>query len=246
MITVVIPVSPINSHPTTTILAKTVESVRHWLPTAEIMLCFDGVRKEQERLRSRYESHIFDALELADWQWGNVCPFVFDEHLHQTGMLRKVMDDIRTPLMMFVEQDTPLVTDEPIDFNAITDAILSGVSNMVRLHHEALILPDHEHMVHGEEPGTPLLRTSQWSQRPHIASVAYYRRILDAHFTKHTKSFVEDKMHGVLDQAYRVDGLAGWLQHRVHIYNPGNGNIKRSYHTDGRAGDPKWDNTQIF
>jgi hypothetical protein len=246
VITVVIPVSPINSHPTTTILAKTVESVRHWLPTAEIMLCFDGVRTEQERLRRRYESHIFAALELADWQWGNVCPFIFDEHLHQTGMLRKVIDDIRTPLMMFVEQDTPLVTDEPIDFDAITDAILSGVSNMVRLHHEALILPDHEHMVHGEEPGTPLLRTSQWSQRPHVASVAYYRRILDAHFTKHTKSFVEDKMHGVLDQAYRVDGLAGWLQHRIHIYNPGNGNIKRSYHTDGRAGDPKWDNTQIF
>jgi len=245
VITVIIPVSPIPSHPTTTILSKTLESVRHWLPTAEIMLCFDGVRPEQERLRRRYEQHIFDALELADWKWGNVCPFVFDEHLHQTGMLRKVIDDIRTPLMMFVEQDTPLVTDEPIDFDAITDPILSGVSNMVRLHHEALILPDHEHMVHGQEPDTMLLRTSQWSQRPHIASVAYYRRILDNYFTKHTKSFVEDKMHGVLDQAYRVDGLAGWLQHRVHIYNPG-ANMKRSYHTDGRAGDPKWDDTQVF
>jgi hypothetical protein len=102
------------------------------------------------------------------------------------------------------------------------------------------------HMMHSHDGG--FIRTSQWSQRPHIASVAYYRRILDSHFSADAKCFIEDKMHGVLDQAYILDGIAGWNQHRIHIYDPGNGNgnMKRSYHTDGRAGERKYDERQIF
>lgn len=243
-ITVVIPVSPIKSHPETTILAETVESVRHWLPTSEILLTFDGVRKEQNSRRKDYEEFIRRALELADWKWRNVVPFIFDRHEHQTGMLRSVIDEIRTPLLMYVEQDTPLVTDEPIDWELITDLIEDGTSNLVRLYHEAILQPEHAHLMHGYEGGH-FVRTSQWSQRPHVASVAYYRRILNAHFTPDAKCFLEDKLHSVLDESYRVDGLAGWLQHRVHIYNPGE-NMKRSVHIDGRAGEPKYDASQVF
>lgn len=251
MITAVVPISPIKSHPDTVILAETVESIRHWLPTAEIFLTFDGVRKEQAKRRTDYEEFIRRALELADWKWRNVVPFIFDEHQHQTGMLRSAIDEIRTPLLMYVEQDTPLVTDEPIDFDVITDTITAGQSNLVRLYHEGVLQPEHQHLMHGFEMDADdnydlFIRTSQWSQRPHIASVAYYRRILDAHFTPGARSFIEDKMHSVLDEAYRVDDLLGWMQHRVHIYNPAGDNKKRSYHTDGRAGEPKWDDRQVF
>lgn len=244
MITVVVPVSPIKSHPDTAILDETLDSIRTCLPSAEIFLTFDGLRDEHLPKRKDYDEFIRRALWRAIKHYENTLPFLFAQHEHQTGMMRSILNEIETPLVMYVEQDTPLVTDEPIDWETITHFITSGHSNVVRLHHEAQIPSDHEHLMHGMESG--FIRTSQWSQRPHIASLAYYRRIMDNHFSPSAKCFIEDKMHGVLDQAYNVDGLPGWSQHRVHIYDPGNGNMKRSYHTDGRAGENKYDKTQVF
>lgn len=253
MITAVVPVSPIKSHPDTAILAETLDSFRFHHPTAEIILTFDGVRPEQECRRGEYEEHIRRVLWLADKKWRNVCPFVFDTHMHQTGMLRAVFNEIRTPLLLYVEQDTPIVTDEPIDWQLIYNSIECGEANVVRLYHEGVIPEPHRHLMHGgaswpaaDGGKITMLRTSQWSQRPHVASTAYYRRILDAHFTTNAKCFLEDVLHGVLQNAWRQDGMAGWQQHRLYLYHPDNGNAKRSYHTDGRAGEPKWDESQVF
>jgi hypothetical protein len=248
VITAVVPVSVIKSHPSTAILEQTLDSIRHHLPDAEIILTFDGVRDEQFKYRLLYEEHIRRILWLADKHYGNICPYIFDEHQHQTGMLRHVLDDIRTPLMLYVEQDTPLVTDEPIDWDQISTFIERGEANLVRLHHEALILDEHKHLMHGTfgDLIVDFTRTSQWSQRPHVASVAYYRRILESHFSPNAKCFIEDKMHGVLDEAWNLDGMAGWLQHRTWLYTPPGDNIKRSYHTDGRAGGPKYDDSQVW
>lgn len=254
MITVVVPVSPIPSHPDTSILDETLDSIRFHHPAAEILLTFDGVRSEQEHCRDAYEEFIRRALWRADKHYGAVCPFIFEEHRHQSGMMRAVLDEIKTPLLMYVEQDTPLVTDEPIDWEEIGWLIDRGYSNCVRLHHEGVIPEPHRHMMHGLESEfdpewrerSEFTRTSQWSQRPHITSLAYYRRILDSHFTADARCFIEDRMHGVVDNAFRQDGMAGWLQHRLHIYTPEGGNIKRSYTTDGRAGGPKYDDTQVW
>lgn len=244
MIAAVVPVSPIKSHPDTTVLDETLDSIRACLPDAEIILTFDGVRPEQNNRISDYQEFIRRALWRADHHYRNILPMLFPFHEHQTGMMRAALNEIDTQLLLYVEQDTPLVTDEPIDWETITYFVSSGQSNVVRLHHEAQIPAEHQHLMHGMESG--FIRTSQWSQRPHIASLAYYRRIMDNHFTPNAKCFIEDKMHGVLDEAYNLDGLGGWQQHRVHIYDPGNGNMKRSYHTDGRAGEAKYDDTQVF
>jgi hypothetical protein len=243
VITAIVPVSPIRSHPDTAILTETLGSIRHHLPDAEIVLTFDGVRPEQSDRRADYEEHIRRALWLADHHYRNVVPFVWNEHLHQVGMLRRVLDEIRTPLLLFVEQDTPL-TDDLIDWNACIDLIMSGEADLVRYSHEAEVLPPHRHMTIGEvENG--FQRTCQFSARPHLASVAYYRRILDAHFSPEARTYTEDVMHGVCHQAYTVDGMRGWYQHRIWIFHP-EGNIRRSYHTDGRAGEPKYEDQLVF
>ena len=244
MITAVVPVSPIKSHPETTILAETLDSIRTCLPDAEIILTFDGVREEHESRRPDYDEFTRRALWLADHHYRNVFPLIFDRHEHQTGMMRATLPHITTTLVMYVEQDTPIVTDEPIDWDTITDFVASGRSNVVRLYHEAVVPGAHTHLMHNHDDG--FLQTSQWSQRPHVASLAYYRRIMDNHFTPSAKCFLEDKLHSVVQEAYKIDGIAGWNQHRVHIYDPGNGNMKRSYHTDGRAGEAKYDDTQVF
>jgi len=244
MITIVVPVSPIKSHPDTAILAETIGSVRKLFPTSEIFLTFDGVRSEQEHRRADYNEFINRALWLADHSWGNVVPFLFDSHEHQSGMMRHIIDKIDTTLLLYVEQDTPLVTDEPIDFDKIEQFIVDGNSNVVRLYHEGVMPEEHLHFMHGRTD--VFIETSQWSQRPHVASTAYYRRILGSHFTEDAKCFIEDRMYGILEEAERIDGYQGWVQHRVHIYDPAHSNMKRSYHTDGRAGEAKFDDTQVY
>lgn len=243
MITVVTPISPIKSHPSVDILAETIESVRRHLPDAEIILTFDGVRAEQEHLREAYETHIYRALWLADHKWKNVCPFIFEKHTHQVGMLRGVINEITTPMLLYVEQDAPLTPDRIIDWPVITEMIAGGWSNHIRFHHESRIPDEHQAMMHGPD-GIVFTRTSQWSQRPHVASVEFYRHVLN-HFSPQANTFIEDKMHGALAQAFILRGNAGWEEYRTHIYTPP-GDIKRSYHTDGRAGGPKYDTDLVF
>jgi hypothetical protein len=243
VITAVIPVSPIKSHPDISILTETVESIRHHLPDAELIITFDGVREEQSERKTDYEEAIRRTLWKADHQWGNVDPWIFEGHTHQVGMMRAVLDEIRTPLLLYVEQDTPLVTDEPIHWDAITEFILSGRSNCVRLHHEGVIPEPHLPMMHGNEDG--FIRTSQFSARPHVATVAFYRRLL-SEFSENANAFIEDKAHGIIDQAFKLDGMTGWNLWRLHIYAKDPTNLKRSLHLDGRGGGPKWAEKQVF
>jgi hypothetical protein len=149
VITIVMPVSVIPSHPDTDILTETVESVRHHLPDAEIILTFDGIRDAQADRKSDYAEAIRRILWKADHCWGKV------------------------------------------------------------------------------------------------AAVEFYRRILTDHFSEHAKCFIEDKMHGVASEAYICEGMDGWRGCRLHIYAP-EGDIKRSWHSDGRAGGSKYEADQVF
>lgn len=243
-ITVVVPTSPIPSHPSTDILEETITAVRTHLPKAEIILLFDGVREEQESFRASYEQYIYKVLWKCLHEWKNVLPVIFDEHQHQANMTREVLQYIQTPLLLFVEHDTPLTPDREIPFGGIAKAITSGEADIVRLHHEALILEVHKHLMFDDVSqniqGVPMMRTQQWSSRPHIASVAYYKRILNDYFTGN-KTMIEDKMYQVVEQACK-DGIMGWHNHRLWIYTP-EGDIKRSYTTDGRQGEPKYEST---
>lgn len=254
-VTVVVPVSPIPSHPGTEILDETIASIRHHLPDAPIIVTFDGCRSEDEARHVDYDEHIRRALWRLDKLHGNVRPYLYDNHQHQTGMMRAVLPDIATPLMMYVEHDAPLVTDEPIDWDAVIDFLESGRSDLVRFHHEGVIPREHEYLMHhaerlwgAENKGrrAAFICTSQWSQRPHVATTAFYRRIIETCFTSDARSFIEDRMHGIAHEAHVHSGMLGWQQYRLHIYDPGGGNMKRSYHTDGRNGSAKYDETQVF
>lgn len=242
-ITAVIPVSPIKSHPDIAILEAAITSIRHHLPDTNIVITFDGVRAEQEHLRDAYEESIRRTLWRCDHWWKNVTPLIFDKHVHQIGMMRHTMQHIATPLLLYVEQDCPLVVDETIDWSAICALLLSGDAGVVRFSHETLILKAHEHMMHGRH--NDFTRTSQWSQRPHVASKSFYQRALNE-FSPEASCFIEDKMASVLECANHDYGMLGWLQWPCWIYTPQGGSIKRSYHLDGRDGEPKYDDDQRF
>ncbi len=239
-VTVLIPTSPIPSHPDTWHIEQTVASVRHHLPQAEIVVTADGVRAEQAHYRAAYDEYVRRLSWLAAHDWGRCTLVVHDEHQHQANMARHALGMVRTPLVLFVEHDTPLCADEDIDWAACERAVLAGSLNVVRFHFEARIPHEHQYLMVDKAPvsigGLPCVRTRQWSQRPHLASTDYYRRMLDdpRWFPPDARTMVEDVWHSpVMHQP--------WAKHRVAIYAPFNGHLKRSWTTDGRGCDPKFD-----
>lgn len=246
-ITVLIPTSPTHLHPETGMIQETIESVRSRLPNAEIIIMIDGIRDEQSAYKENYQEYIRRLLWLCNFEYKNILPLVFDQHTHQVGMTKEALKLVKTDCILFVEHDTPLCEDIP--FGAITDSILAGDANMVRLHHEALILDVHKDLMLDTEPqqihGIPMVRTGQWSQRPHVAGANFYREMLLNGFSANAKSMIEDGIHGKVNEAFRRRGKAGWNEWKVWIYAPA-GDMKRSYHTDGRGQDSKFDSTFIY
>lgn len=239
-ITTVIPVSPIPSHPATKILDETIESVRERLPDSEIILMFDGVRDELERRRRGYEE--FTRRILRKHRHNPlITPLYFSKHTHQVGMTKKALEIIDTPFIQFVEMDTPLIGDIPYD------DLLKEMKDydLIRFSHEASILKEHKHMMLDDEPigDLPVVRTIQFSARPHLAHKSFYERVLYQHFPEKSGEFIEDRLYGVILEAWEAKGKSAWDNFRMAIYHPmkTEHGIKRSTHLDGRAEDPKFE-----
>lgn len=247
-ITVIIPTSPVISNPDIKYIEEAVKSARYQLPDAEIIITFDGIREEQKDINDKYQEYIARVLWLCNFQWENVTPIVFEEHTHQVGMARKALEYVNTPYIVYVEHDAPF-NDKPIDWDGAKRVLASGQLDMIRFHFEATIPKPHDHMMLDKEPimieDFPVIRTAQWSQRPHIATKTFYERILKDHFSPQAKSMIEDKMHGVAWNAYDTRGKAGWNDYKLGIYAP-EGSFVRNYHTDAREGADKYDKSQVF
>ena len=223
MVTSVLP-----SHPDTRVLDETIREVRMHFPENEIILQIDGLREERLNRKADYDEFKSRVLWKCLHEWKNVLPIIFDEHSHQTTMMKKTIDLIQTSVMLYVEGDAPLTGDRHIHWDECLDMLEFGKANTIRFHFEASIPPDHRHLMLKQRGN--FLKTIQWSQRPHLSRVDYYReevlRVSDE------KTFIEDKFHGVVQDD-------GWFKHKLWIYHP-EGDIKRSYHLDGREGTRKF------
>lgn len=235
-ITVLIPVSPIPAHPDTAILDNTIASVRRYpaLKDATIILMLDGVREEQKHREAVYTETVRKLLWRCNFEWQNVLPVVFESHHHQVAMTRTVLQRfVTTPHILFVEQDTPLVNDVP--WGRMLHTLEEGVLDIIRLPHEqGGVHPEHTHMSRGniEHDGVLYTRTIQWSQRPHLARVPVYKRLLVEHFSPNARTFIEDKMHSVCQCNENL--------YKIGMFIPEDGFV-RSKHTDGRGEDPKFE-----
>lgn len=238
VVTAVVTASPIPSHPDIDVLDETVRSIiDSFAPAAvEIVVAFDGVRPEQQHRAADYREAIRRATWAANHRWPNTSIVVAPEWGHQANLLRLVLDGghVTTPALLFVEHDTPLIGDIPWA-NALS--AVSGEIDMLRFHYDDTIHPDHRYLLVDERPinvwGLPVYRTRQWSQRPHLAKTDWYRRLLDKHFPRSSRTMIEDKMHSVAQQGE-------WHRWRLAIYAP-EGGMRRSGHIDGRRNDPKYE-----
>lgn len=234
-ITVVIPTSVLPSHPNTKIIDETIAGVRAHLD-CDIILQIDGLRDEQIDRKNDYDEYKTKVLWKCLHEYKNVTPFIFDELHHQSDMMRETIDMIRTPLLLYVEGDCPLTPDKNIDWQKCIDFIMEGHANTIRFHHENEIPKEHEGLMIGQLDNG-FRKTYQWSQRPHLSVVNYYKEVVLPKIP--SKSFIEDTFHGVVMNDWYKDGKLGWYKHRLWIYHPNKG-IQRSYTTDGRQGGLKF------
>jgi len=237
-VTIILATSVLPSHPGTDIIDETIKSIRFHFPKNEIIMQIDGLRQEQKSRRQDYNEYKNRILWKCMHEYKNVLPIIFKEHSHQTTMMRKTINEIQTPILLYVEGDAPLVTDVDIEWQECLDLLTYGQANTVRFHHEASIPESHNHLMFGLEDG--FMKTSQWSQRPHLSKVKYYKDIILPPLAD--KSFIEDRTHGIVqDDIFPYDQFSkeGWNKHKLWIYHP-EGNIKRSYHLDGREGGRKF------
>ncbi len=244
-ITVVIPTSPVPANPGWGHLAETLGSVAAaGLGGCEVIIMADGVRDEQAHMADAYYQALQAVVAASTALWPRVVPVVHQGHQHQARMLQSALGVIQTPLVLFLEHDCPL--DPGIDWRELVGVMATGQANLVRFHHEDHVLAEHKYLMGDEGPellkgediegrdGVHLWRCMQWSQRPHLATTAYYRRLLADYFDPGERWMIEDRMHSVLQ-------TEPWDDHRVWMYHTeGAHGIRYSRHLDARAGEPKW------
>jgi hypothetical protein len=237
-VTIILATSILPSHPSTHIIDETIKAIRVHFPKNEIIMQIDGLRQEQSNRRDDYNEYKNRILWKCLHEYDNVLPIIFDEHSHQTTMMRKTIKDIQTSLLLYVEGDTPLTPDVEIEWDQCLDMIEYKKANTIRFHFESEIPEPHKHLMFGLEDG--FMKTAQWSQRPHLSTVEYYRDVILPFSDE--KTFIEDRLHGkVQDDCLPYDTFSedGWNTHKLWIYHP-EGSIKRSYHLDGREGTRKF------
>lgn len=229
--TAIVTTSPVPANPSASHLTETVASILN-RSDCDVIVAADGVRPEQDDQTDDYLRYLRTVVGLSRTDWsGRVWVDFTGEWLHQAGTTARALRSVWTPHVLFAEHDTPLVGEIP--FDGIAEAL--DVFDVVRLHHEASILPDHRHLNHGPPVtigGVAFQPTVQWSQRPHVARRDAYDRIMDM-FPPSARTMIEDRLHGEAQ-------THPWTWLRTAIYAP-DGDIKRSTHSDARGDQPKYE-----
>lgn len=244
-ITTFITTSPSPVHPSTEQIDHVITSVRHFLPDSPIIIAADGVRLEQYYLRKQYEEYLENIKKnIAGGRYGDCLFIEAHEHMHQTGLLRNTLPEVKTKYMFWIEHDTPLLTNRKIDFNNILKAL--DKCDFIEFFHLPEIPKGWEHMMLGEldVDGTRYLKTSHWSSRTNIATKDYYAKCL-SYYSSIAKAMFESLLYQKVVNAYTQKDLELMKQHRILIYAPEN-NLMYGGHDDGRKNEPTFNELQTF
>jgi methyl coenzyme M reductase subunit C-like uncharacterized protein (methanogenesis marker protein 7) len=115
-VTIIVATSVLPSHPDTRIIDETISTIRSHFPKNEIILQMDGLREERTSRKLDYDEYKNKVLWKCLHEWDNVLPIIFDEHYHQTTMMKKTINIINTAAMLYIEGDAPITPDCEIDW----------------------------------------------------------------------------------------------------------------------------------
>jgi hypothetical protein len=242
VVTAVMTTSPIESHPSTEIVARVLDSIRFHLGDIEVLLLCDGIRvPEHEYRRERYEAYKLKMRDRPD-----IRMMTWSDSIQQVRMVREALPTVKTPLILYIEHDFTLTLD-PIDWEGIINALQQERVNVVRLHNGDEIHPLHQHLMEGmfegadghhggvkvREPeiicGVPMIRTVQFWGAPHLARTDWYREQLNK-LAPDAYAEIEPALYGPIS-------YLPWEQFKIAIYAPSEPSMRRSQHLGGRGHD---------
>lgn len=204
----------------------------------EIAILCDGVRPEQEASKAPYSEFVIRLETLCLEKWTNVRLVVFPEFQHQAWTIAKGLEQVKTPLILFTEDDQMLLPQD-IPWHDMALMILEKKLNLIRFMLESALPPEWNHLMLGlfQLNGIPTLltKTVQWSQRTHLASTEYYRWMLEKHLRAGDRCYLEERLYGLEDE---------WEDHKLTIYTPG-GNQARIFHLDRRGKEEKFESVLV-
>lgn len=220
-VTILIPTSPIPSHPSTTIIDETIAGIRHYFPTARIIVMCDGVRPSIEHRREQYKEYLKKLWHryMESIDYGRVEVRLFLDPTQQAWMTRETLKDVTTPLVLFNEHDAILRAEPPIEWEAIVSLLKTDEANLVRFYHWDRIWWEHEYLMreHFTFQNVEFVRTVQFSGWPLIAKADYLRRVLTDHFHPTDRKMIESGLYGPICSV-------PWEAHKMVIYYPQNAN----------------------
>ena len=228
-VTILIPTSPIPSHPSTAIIDEVIAGLRHYFPTAKIILMCDGVRASVEHRREQYYDYL---ANLGDNYQDdeNLRRKIFLDPTQQAWMTRETLKEVTTPFVIFNEHDAILRANPPIEWEAIFHLLETDDANMVRFYHWSRIWHEHEYLMRGEfiHSGVPFVRTVQFSGWPLIAKTDYFKRLVTDYFGPYDRKMIETGLYGPVCSA-------PWEKNKIVIYYPDNADCFT--HRDGRSNE---------
>lgn len=244
-VTILMSSSPVPTNPDTTVIEKSIKSARRHFPDSEVIIMCDGVRPEQKHLEKNYQEFVRTILWKANLEWDNVTVVAFEEHEHQLGMTRKTLPLIDTELILFMEHDM-LLKSRKIEWDKIVPLVQSEYMDTIRFYFDKQLEPAHEYLFTDMRPetinGVRLVKTGQWSQRPHLSKKSYYEWALNEYASKNAYCMIEDAIHGYIADDFVVNG---WGKNKIAIYTPGD-DYSFAYHIDGRGDESKFVETQVY
>lgn len=255
-VTIIVPTSYIPSHPSLKVIETTINNTRFHFPNNEIILQIDGIRSEQLEYKKDYDEYKNKVLWKCLHEWENVLPIIFNEHSHQSTMMKQTIHLVQTPLILYIEGDLPLRIDRDIEWNKCLDMFEYNKANTIRFYLREDMPEEHIHMMCGQED--IFMKTVQWSQNPHLSLTSYYKNIILPNVRE--RSYIEDEFYGmaqtdceylanqenIVEDPY-VFKIRNWEAHKMFIYYPDNGqNISRVLHLDGRQSTRKFTQDDEF
>jgi hypothetical protein len=142
-------------------------------------------------------------------------------------MLKDALDMVKTPLILYLEDDWEFVNT--IEWDGLSDIIQSGYANYIRFYAGHRVVPQNEHMMFERviEHEIPLIKTTQFSANPHLASTAFYRDPVLSYCQGKT-DMIENLLHGPC-------ASEPWERWRLCIYNGiADATMQRVRHLDGK------------
>ena len=216
-VTILIPTSPIPSHPSTALIDETIAGLRNYFPTAKIIVMCDGVRASVEHRRGQYGEYLRNLHKkyVQSIDFGNVELFFFNDPTQQAWMTRETLKKVTTPFVIFNEHDAILRSDPPIEWNAIFHLLETDQANLIRFYHWDRIWHEHQYLMREQFifEDVEFVRTVQFSGWPLVAKTDYLRHLVTDYFGPHDRKMIETGLYGPICSA-------PWEKNKMVIYYP--------------------------